>query len=159
MTLVLILAQATTFPGAVVGTALVRLLGSFGAAVAVVTITRGLVRSVTRSAARQRRVIDQYKSFHTHSQSKFQNQLDELFDRHDESQQKFQVCLSLMSDTQNTILRDVIVTMRHLEDHNGGFTATIEDVETNIGSLRATVQEIDSMLCNSADLEQLTVSL
>jgi hypothetical protein len=143
MTVLPFLELATSVATSGTGLAVVRLLGS-------------LVASITKGSKGQERIIGQYKSSHEESQMKFQEQLDRLFDCRDESQHRFQVCVTLMSETQNTILQDVIDTLKSFEDLNTDSSLSIENVQTSVSALYTTIQTIDAIVGNSVESESAT---
>jgi uncharacterized membrane protein YhiD involved in acid resistance len=151
MNLFPVLAQAATVVDAGMGLTLTSLLCSLGAAVAVVTLTRWFVGFLRRNGEGQSRIIEQYKGSYTESQRKFQEQLDRLSECSEESQHDFQDYIARISDNQNNMLRDVIVSMKNIEEINGGSSATIDGMKTRIGTLRMTVRELDGLLCDTTD--------
>ena len=110
-------------------------IGGLGAALAIVTVTRGFVGSIITSAAEQRRIIEHSGALNAITEE-IPGTAGPTFDRRHESQQEFQVCVALMSDIQNIVLRDVIVTMRNIDEINGGSSSTIQGVQSSVGTLR-----------------------
>jgi hypothetical protein len=156
MTVLPFLELATSVATSGTGLAVVRLLGSRGLALTLATVARCLVASITKGSKGQERIIGQYKSSHEESQMKFQEQLDRLFDCRDESQHRFQVCVTLMSETQNTVLQDVIDTLKSFEDLNTDSSLSIENVQTSVSALYTTIQTIDAIVGNSVESESAT---
>ena len=151
MNLFLILAQAPTFVDAGAGQLFPSLLGSLGTAGAAIAVTRWYVGFLRTKAERERRIIEDFKGCHSDLQREFQDQLDRLFDCHQQSQQAFQTYVALISDTQNTIVRDMIVMINNNEKIIDGSTEKILGIQTSIGALRPTGSAIDSQACHMAD--------
>jgi methyl-accepting chemotaxis protein len=133
------------------GLSMIVLLLSLGAAGTAIVVTRRFLGCLKNMGDEQSKIIEQFKGYHAVSQQQFQDHLDVISDHHEEYQHEFQSQINLFSETQNVILRDMIVTMHNLEKTVDNSSATIDGVQTTIGTLGQTVRSIDFRLGDAAD--------
>ena len=146
-----ILAQCETFLAVGGERTVISLLGSFAAAGTLIAVARWYVGFLRSKGERHRVVINDLAGSHADLQRNFQEQLDRLSDRHQENQRDFQTYVALMSDIQNTLLRDVIVTIKRVETTNPGLSVADQDMRAAISALASTVLESECHPGNTID--------
>jgi hypothetical protein len=143
----LLLAQVTpnVDPNAI-GVSVTSLIGSLGAAGAAVAVTYYFLGFLRNEGQKQDRIFSEFRDYHAESQKKFQDQLDRLADRQEQFQRGVQDQVSRMSETQNTLLRDSILTMKAVEKSLDNSIVTVHSMEKAIGALQVSMNGIDVMM-------------
>jgi hypothetical protein len=147
-------AASTSDPGAV-GVSITSLIGSFGAAGAAVAVTYYFLGFLKDQAGKQDRLFQEFRDYHAESQRKFQEQLDRLAERQVQSQQAFQDQIGRITDAQNLLLRDAIVTTKSVEKTVDASTEAIRDIEKTIASLQTSIGTIDALIRRSGNFGPL----
>ena len=144
-------------PGAVlvihsgVGLSITGLLGSLGAACAVVVVTRYFLGFLKNQRTGQAWIIESVRRNHARSQQKFQEQVDRLSNRQLRNQHDFQKHVDRMTDSQTTILRDAIATMTRMEITVECSSTTVRGIEKSMSSLGLTIRDIEDVLSDMTE--------
>ena len=131
-----------------VGLSITGLLGSLGAACAVVVVTRYFLGFLKNQRNGQAWIIENFRRNHARSQQKFQEQVDRLSSRQLRNQQDFQQHVDRMTESQTTILRDAITTMNRMEIAVECSSTTIRGIEKSMSSLGLTIEDIEGVLAD-----------
>jgi hypothetical protein len=151
MSLFPVLAQTATLADVRMWRSITGVLCFLTVAVTSVTITRWYVGYLNGKVERQRRIVEEFNNSHAEMQSKFQDQLDRLADCHQESQQDFQAYVALMSDIQTMILRDVIATIKNIEQIKGAATTANSGMMTTVSTVGPNIRALDGSKCDATD--------
>lgn len=148
MNVVSVLAQGIDMLDRSIGLQLTTMLGSLGAAGAAVFVTHSFIAFLKNKENAHTRIISEFQDSYADSQKKFQDQLEGWSNRQQANQHDFQLQISRMSDAQNEILRDAIVTMIRSENTIDG-SPTTTGIERTIGSLDLPSYANGFSLCKS----------
>ncbi len=141
-----VLARAANLFHSSAGLSITTLLGSLGAACAVVIVTRYFLGFLKTQRNSQAWIIENFRRHHAESQQKFQEQVDRLSSRQIRNQHDFQKHIDRMTESQTVILRDAIVTMNRMELAVEASSKTIRGIQASLGSLNRTIQGIEDVL-------------
>jgi hypothetical protein len=133
------------------GVSLTGLIGSLGASAAAVTVTYYFLNFLKDQAAKQGRMLQEFKDSHAESQKKLQDQVDRLTDRHLQSQRTFQDQISRITDAQSILLREAVLAMKSVEKTLESSTETIRIIEKTTASLQSSIMAIDDLVRTAHD--------